>query len=110
MVLIVVFTVFRTVVPVDRLLLYALSLPHPLLFLLAARYWFVGVAKSVFTFMSKFTAHEPKKNNQLQAQPCQICTQAPSQLFTDYDEVNVSIFQSYGRQNETTRTDMKVFS
>jgi hypothetical protein len=53
----------RTVVPADRLVLYALSFPHPILFLFAASYWFVAVTKNLFTFMSKFTAHRPKKNN-----------------------------------------------
>jgi len=31
--------------------------------LLAASYWFVAVTENVFTFMSKFTAHGPKKSN-----------------------------------------------
>jgi len=63
MVLIVVFTVFRTVVPADRLVLHVLSFPHPLFLLLAATYWFVAVTKNIFTFMWKFTDHGPKKNN-----------------------------------------------
>jgi hypothetical protein len=63
MVLVAVFTVFLTVVPADHLVLYALSFPHPLLQLLAASYWFLAVTRNVFTFMSKFTAHGPKKNN-----------------------------------------------